>query len=676
MANNTGLAQFLLKRWDEWDKNWKTVLGPKLEANLAAIQNKDDPSKKPFKHEEGIDWRSDVNLPIIKTKIFALYSMICDIILKGDTLQFGLKRSPYEEELNEADEPARQKWEKDKQLMEDKIKEQLQEFKAIREKKKKLLGLLTYGRCWSKFDKRLVKIKTYAPVMVASQWEEPQEEATEWARQVIKKQVPGHRYISIWNIRWDMETENIQEGSGIAERMFDSVYGLRQLKKKQDEFYIPEHIQKVIDEHKHSHSSGDDMDSVEPGIREFANRKKGIRRIGFWIRAPRKNVEEFEDKISQMRIKKGRNYLNYDPENFDLTTVTDDDESGDDVEIMAEVAGEEVIRFARVDPGIRPFKTAVAEITLDDSVAWGIGDNLKDMAYIGIGLWRAFLDNARLQANVILATKRRMFADPGKADDPITPGWRLEVSESCDDARKALAQVTIQDTTGGLINGMGINDKHIDRFSMLPEILQGSVLPKQKPDTAYELSQLMENATRYVGSIVKNDDELTEDEIKDLYDYNMDDPEVKGKGNYTVYATGFATFQKKVVQLTVLKQLLVMSLADPELRKEIKNRAHLEVIYEDSELDPDDFLKSEKEKLIEQKAMAQIQAEAALGAQQQAAQAQAMQLEQDTTKIAAKGKVDSDLKEQDFQREIIKKAMDASQPQKETQGGTENVGTA
>jgi hypothetical protein len=281
------------------------------------------------------------------------------------------------------------------------------------------------------------------------------------------------------------------------------------------------------------------------------------------------------------------------------------------------------------------------------------------------GLVRAFLDNKNLSSNVLLAVKSMFFANPAQLDEPVEPGSMFEISASCDDARKALSQIQIQDTGQSLLDAIGIFDRWKDTTSHIPEFLQGSTLPKQKADTAYEMSQLQENAGRYLGMAFKNIDEsFVEPEVEDIYRFNMLDPDYKGeKALCSVTAMGLPSFRDKVLRAQKMKELLALVLSDPsgQLLSEVKLRPHLEVIYRSSDLDPADFLKSDEEKAQEAQA-----AQEAQDRQQQAAVEQVKQAEIEgeqfksdakakTTAIKeqAKAETQSRLADEAFKRELV-----------------------
>ena len=684
---NTGLAQFALQRCKDFDAmKHSTGLIDKLTANLNAMRKVDDLRKKPFKKDETLDWRSDAYLPEIKTKVYSVFATLCDIVFKGDEIQFQLKPSPYEDELIEGDAQVKLQKEEDRDLMEEKVKEQHRLFKQLMENKKALLSSCIYAMSWMKYNVKPCKKEMYKQEQFTPEGFGAVQASWQYEETLVK--VPGYRYASVWNISWDMEEEDIQKGGGICERTPISTWEARS--KIGQPLYLKEAIEKVIRAASSKSSSNIDADNLTPGLRDIADRKKGIICREFWGRAPRKQVESFEERIAKTKKYPGkRGYETLLPEDFDMTFGVPEN-SGDEVEVMVELMDEEIVRFCRRPPEDRPYTYSVPEMTLDGDIPTGLSDNMAEDQYLMNGIMRAILDNLRLAANVLLAIKRRFLADPMDSDKPLKPGEKFEISDNCDDARKAISQILIQDVSSGAAQVFGLVRQMSDDHTLNPRIMQGGVNPKQKSDTAYELSQLLENASRYLGLLAKsNDQDHIEPQTMKNVKYNMDDPdfggpEQRGKGNYICNATGFMSLQNKIVRTEAILKMLTIFMQMPLAAAELKIRPHMDEVYRQSNLDPDDFLKSEDEKATEAQAVKELQAEQAQQQQDMAAQAEAMkaqgdlakeetkaqsdlareqaraqaQKETEGVKIQGKAAADSAKAEEDFQRNIVMKALD------------------
>ena len=123
---------------------------------------------------------------------------------------------------------------------------------------------------------------------------------------------------------------------------------------------------------------------------------------------------------------------------------------GDEVEVMACTVGGFLVRYSRQDPDSRPFAFAKCEDNIEENTPWGIADNCEPLQLVVNGAMRSFEDNKKLSANVITALKRRYIK--GKMPEDITPGMKLELSEDCDDARKAIQSIVIPDVGESLVS--------------------------------------------------------------------------------------------------------------------------------------------------------------------------------------------------------------------------------
>ena len=617
MPIETGLANYLDTMYGEWKTNRETA-EKKWQRNLRAIKGLDNGK---WKVGEGEKWRSKTFIKLIKAKVFTAYGIILDVYLQGGMVPFALKYSPFEEAQRETKDIG-----KDIEDMTDKIREQHTERRADIEYLKKTLSLCYYGEAYSKYNIKDVEISRYVPAIgLDDQGNEVEmSDFPEYTTQ--SKMVPGHEYRSVWTIVSDPENNDLQKNRGTFEHTLCSPFDIR--KKIKGKFYIKDAIDEVLSEYRKDQTLKDD-DTLPPGQREIQYRKATIENREFWGRAPRNLVEEFEKDILGKDV---------------ATTFNPDlyEDTGDEVEVLAEMANTTIIRFVKREIGDRrPYKRCLWEEALDESHGVAIADNMEDIQTSLNGFQRAFEDNKKLSGNVITATKKR-FLDP-KFDGVLTPGLNIDVAESCDDARKAIAHIVVPDVGESMLSGISLLEKFGDVVSQVPTIAQGFSLAKHKPDTLGEVQMMMENLGKYFGMVIRNMDEaFAEPEVKDLYDYNMRDETYQGqKSDMKVHATGFSSFHNKIIVAQKIRELLTIALQDQSglILKEIKVRAHLEEIYKNVDVDIDKFLKSEEEKKKD--------AEDA----QKAQQAQQEQQRQAAEAIAAKEAQD---KEEDFQRDIIK----------------------
>lgn len=621
----SNLAEFVDKAIKRWDSDKKKILVPKLRRNFEAVTNSDYRTRK-WKKDEGKDWRSNSWVGFVRVKIWSFFAVMVDTFLRAGKVPFVLNPSKYDEQYMNPD----QLKERDARIekMTSKIESQLTMRHADREKIKEILSGGYYGMAFSAFNIEEVDSIEFKQVLpgeissaVAAGFMDP-DEIQQYARYKMvkdKEDVPGHRYVSVWNMVWDMDSDDLQPATsdGYAEHMKASPFQLKQLNGVG---YISANIGKVISEAKDNKDSTNNSDTDEsPGKASLSDRTKTIDRYAFYMRVPRIHAEDFE----RIMAAGGDDVFTLNS----VSDVTDAEESGDDIEIMGEIAGGEIIRYLRNDTGKRPHKMWVVEQNLDETTGTGIADNMESVQESLVGMIRSFEDNKKLSANVITAVKNRYFNDPSQVKS-IKPGTQLDIADSCDDARKAIMPIVIPDVGESLMSGIQLMMQLKDDVSMIPTILQGFNLPKHQPDTAYEMQQLTINAGKYIGMAIRNMDEMmVEDEIKDIYEYNMlygDDEECKV--NCKVKANGFTSFQNKEVRGARMQQILGLMASSEFLSPWIKVRPHLDILYEANDEDPTRFVNSEEE--MAQDAQRKMEAEAM-------AQQRAIQMAVQTSRIEA-----------------------------------------
>lgn len=653
----SGLAEFVDKLIKTWARQKKENLEPKLKANYDAVTNITD-RHKAWKKDEAKGWRSNVWIGFVRVKIWAFYSIFLDTVLKAGKIPFTLEPSPYDE--NNMD--ARQLQQRDIRIekMRDKIESQLTARHADRQYMLKWLSGAYYGMGFSKFDIDAIPNVFFKQVDMnlgdAAQYMAPEEIEKYTRFEMVREEedVPGHRYVSIWNMVWDMEGDDLQTNAGYAEHIASCAYDLMQLKGKAG--YLDDVIDNIIKNRKNEdRKTGTEGPAESPGKEKLNDRKQNFRRYEFYLRAPRKLCEEFEKNI-----KSGKLDVAY------LGTIAEYEElegEGDDIEIMGEIVDCEIIRYIRNETGKRGHHMWVIEQNLDESTGTGIADNMEGVQSSLIGMLRAFEDNKKLSANVTSAVKARYFNNPSQLDD-IIPGKKFDISDSCDDVRKAIMPIVFPDVGESLLSGVNLMMQFKDDVSMVPTIMQGFSLPKQKADTAYELRQLTEMAGKYIGQAIRNNDEqFIEPEIQDIYEYNMiygEDESIKV--NCKVKANGFTSFQNKEIRGMRMKEALALFMSSEILLPYVKIKPHLDIIYESMDEDPDKFIKSDEEMAQEgqqkQQQMAQAQAQAEQKAIQMQAQVKNVETQAAITEEQAENQSDMAENQQLQEFEIIQKNID------------------
>ena len=664
------LAEFVDKQIVKWAKQKKDKLEAKLTANYEAVTNKDFRMKR-WKKEEGVGWRSTTWIGMVRVKVWSFYAVLLDTVLKAGKIPFSLEPSPYDEIQDEAYIQDR-----DKRIerMTKKIEGQLVARKADREYMNKWLSGAYYGMAFSKFDVDPVKHTEFKMVDMglgdAQQYMAPEEMAQYVRYEMVQDEedTPGHRYVSVWNMVWDMEANDLQSGAGYAEKIPSSAYDLRSLVGKAG--YVEDAIKRVIDRNIHDEIGKDSSESISehPAKEALQDRNQKFKRYEYYMLAPRKYVDEFEKLL-----KSGQTDI------YELGMISDfedAEESGDDVEIMGEIVDKEIIRHVRNNTGKRAHHMWVIEKNLDETTGTGIADNMEDVQSSLVGMVRAFEDNKKLSANVTTAIKKRFFSNPNQLDDVI-PGKQYDINDQCDDVRKAIIPVVFADVGESLVSGIGLMKQFSDDVSMIPTIMQGFTLPKHQPDTAYEMRQLTENAGKYVGQAIRNNDEqFIEPEINDIYVYNMLYGEDEScKVNCKVVANGFTSFQNKEIRGERMKMALAAFISSEILLPYVKVKPHLDVIYESMDEDPEKFIKSDEEREAEAQQEAEMQAQAEQKAiamaQEQAAAQHAHDIEKSAVAHAQKLTEAEQSHINAMENEVVKAKLDVAKEPTEFQGGSQ-----
>ena len=572
----TGLETYILNEiYDKFVTDRKTV-ETKWQENLDAFNSV---STGTWKAEEGEGWRSNHFHGITKIKIVSAWSIITDLLLQGGRLPFTLKYSPWDkimyEDMSEDEQEGVEDCIED---MRGRIHQQMDDCQAALQLMLLVFSGAMYGESVAKRYVHEVIRAGYNKVSMSPHGLEGYDRYEKYEDGIDS---PAFGYTSIWNIFRDMSVDDLQAGIGIVERQFFSPYDLK--KKENQPLYLKDAIAEVIAQaNKRSDKPKGDSAALPPILRNLKATKSGILGLEFWGRAP---TELAEDHEAQMKKK----------EDSSVSARSDHEFDGNETEIMAMLADGKIIRYARNEKGKRPYYRAVWEIKLDHAEGISVADNLKDVQLVLNGMLRAYEDNLKLTANVMGAIRRDQF---GSWDGKFKPGMFLDVDEECDDVRKAMQQLVFQPVGDTILTGIPLMERRADEASQLPRIMQGEVAEKRSPDTAYEMSQLIAQAGKYIGGVIRNHDiGIIEPAVTDFYEYNMADPDYPGKkANLIAKATGFTSYQDRVERLQKLMQAINLGLSHEELAKEHKFREMLEEIYKALDVDPAQVLKSKEEK--------------------------------------------------------------------------------
>ena len=637
----SGLASYIQDElFEPWKKN-RQPLELKWQRNLDAFNGEPNTA---WKTGEAEGWRSNTVHPIVKMKILSAFSIVADMMLPNGAVPFNLVPSPMDRViLEDLDDMQREQIEDNISDMVELIRQQQLDCKGDREMLKCIFSGALYGEANAKGFVQAITRNQWNPVSFAPPGlRDPAGQYTRYVQQQLMQNAPAWEYVSVWNIFRDMEIDDIQASVGIFHRDFTSPYASRQ--KIGGPFWIEQAIMDAIARAKAPGASatGEDATGIIPGRRSLQHRHQTMERKEFWGRAPVDVVERYETDLKD--ITKGKNPAYVDAD-------SDFEHDGNEVEIMGTMLDGHIVRYTPMPPNERPFWRCVWEIKLDHHEANSVADNLECVLKTLTGMVRAYEDNKKLSANVIFATKSD-YLQPGALDEWY-PGKRIEVSEEVDDVRKALQQIIVQDVGMSILEGISVFERIGDETSQMPKIMQGEVAEKKQPDTAFELNQLLTNAGKYIGGVVKNYDELIEAITNFFFTYNMSDPAVQhGKGNYIAKALGFATFNDMVVKLQKLMQALNLVISNEALLGEVNVRELLEEIWKALGIDPTSMLKTMKEKQAEFQQQMEMQAMQEAKARQY--QAEMIQVEKDKDATKHEGLLELEAVRQEGKLDAIK----------------------
>jgi hypothetical protein len=589
MAKSDLVTYILDDCLDVWKQQRKNLIEGKWQENLDAF-NCDSNGKKWKKSEDEEEWMSKTFVPITKIKILGFWSIIIDLLLMNNRIPFDLKPSPLDQlNLNKQDkaydDAIQAQIEAGKML----IDQQFLDCQADRVLMKLVMSDAMYGECISKFYVKEVVRKGYVQKSYAPQGlPDPEGKYTRFEKVEEVHNSPAVEYWSVWDVWRDLETDNLQDGVGIICYQPRSAYHMR--KKIGQPYYIDQSILDVISGKSAIQAgvvpqgtSTSNTSSEPPGRRQIKKRRNNIEVFEFWGRAPRVAVEKFEKEAGLRE---------------DVTESENGIDDGDEIEILCEIANNEIIRFCRNEEGHRPWYRSVWEEKLDYSYASGVADNVADMQLVINGMTRAYENNKKLSGNVMGIGNSEKTPN---WDKKFKPGLYIEADETVEDVRTAWQQIIITDVGESLMNGMGMFERYADDSSMLPKIVQGATLDKRKPDTFSEMNMLQQNAGKYTGGVIKNLDEGTiENWCNDFFSYNMDDPaNQQGKGNFIAQALGYSSYQDRIVRVNKILQALQLVGGNPEFSKECQLDKMLFEAFKALDIDTGSFIKTEEQKQAE-----------------------------------------------------------------------------
>ena len=533
------------------------------------------------KSERAEEWQSDTMFDTVRQKVTAAKAIISDTAFKGSKVNFMLV---HPEEPNQPTEGGADPIVEQNEKY---IGRQLQNCDAVTEFGKCVLSGATYGRYFA---------KRYTTKMINDGFEPVDENV--FVEVQGDETTMGVENISVFNMFWDMEKDDLTEGEAVIQIDHISPFDLRE--KKGEPLYLDVFIDRAIKNSNRRQGDTqitDDTSALPTKLRDIKNRSRNIHIIEFWGRVPRSKVESFEAMLEDHEdIQRPESRYKDDEEIAD----------GDMIEIFAMMANDEVIAYLRTDdPRERPFYMGDWEEVLDGNCGRSIADNLYSVMKVLNGAVRTLEDNMKMASKLIIALKRAMMIENFEKE---VGGDKAIVTLTIDEesqrgVREAVEQLKIDSMIGPLSELITLFLEFADMSSSIPRAEQGQ--QSVNPQTAFELQQRLERSGKYMAEIIKRMDKFIETIITDFYRYNMMDPDLPvEKGVFRVKALGFSSFENQYIRLQKLLQLFGLIIDRPDILAEVNLRWMIEEIAKAMDIEPDQLLKSDEQKQAEAEAQA------------------------------------------------------------------------
>lgn len=562
------LEKEIVEQYKTLKNEREKLLEDQMRASWDAFRGKyDSEYLEKWRTTEATRWRSKVFVRATKMKVVSACATIEDMYLQNGDLPWDV--TPTESPMSTlpmgmemSDEVIKTRCEN----MKKKIADTITETGATRLHINALGEKAIYGWSWLHFPvlKKYQRLRFVPQVPETGMMleEEMLMEQMRYFPQVEDYWLPSIIHPSVWDVYWDLESANPQEGQAQIIRLDISPGMLRSIVEEKPKFYNKGQMEEIIEKYKDASGV---TQNRNPYLESLPERKRGIVWIKYYGR-----VEKSLLKKSGIEVEK----------------------EGKETEIICELAGVEddlkIIRMPkpnRLPMQQRPLWISRWEYSPHEPGGIGIAENVKDSQQMLNSAYRHFIDNKALAGNVMFAGHSSGLA-PGVSKHPY-PGKWYELAEQIMDARQAMQQITVQDTGTGLLDLINLAERFMDEEANLPKLLQGEQARFQ-PKTAFEMNKLLQSANKSLMKVARNtDDEHTEPYVQSVYQYYMiADPDENIKGDYTCKATGFNSFVDKQIRGTNLLNLLTFAMSNqmlflmteiPDLYREVVRTMDIDV---------------------------------------------------------------------------------------------------
>lgn len=599
ISGANSLAQYIIGDIFDWMmQERRSLLEDRWRKNDDAFRGRyDSEAIKKWKATEGREWRSRVFVRLTKQKVVTGYSALLSVLMQNGRIPWDMSPTEVPEAAPGQSLPQE---EADIRCarMKKVIQDNFSECRVERQFMTSLMELALHGTSWIRGPvvrpKKVIQRQIGIPGFPYATTPDLLMQYGRYSMDVQTIYKPCAEAVSLWNVFWDLESPNHQDGHGVFIRDMMS-YG-RFLELMDTPGYDGSAIEGLLERFR-SEDAGNVDQSNGPYAEMLSKRKRCIKVYEFWGRVPRRYLEA------------------YDQESMDLSEKSIRDSR--EVEIycvLAEGIGEPVvIRSPVVNPlPYRPMYKAVWEEIPYEPTGLGIPENMQDSQMMINGLVRAMLDNKSLSSNLLIKWNARHLA-PGQ-NKLLYPGKVFETADHVDDVRAAVDFFAPPDVTGNTPEIINMFERWADEETGLPKLLQGETA-RHQPDTAYEMSQLVQGANKSIGATVKNCDEGHIEPLVDgFYDYHfLTSPDESIKGDYQIKGKGFDGFQDREIRGANILSLAQFALSNQLTAQFVKVIEFLRELARTRDIDPDKFFMTDIEiQQHQQAAMQQMMDEAAL----------------------------------------------------------------
>jgi hypothetical protein len=571
------LARYIKELFEHFKEMRRANLEEQMRKNYAAYRGQyDSEHLKTWKRGEGMDWRSTAFVKFTQQKIRTYFSQVSPHILQNGKLAFGLGPTPIPESRKGFLDEETAKSAAAKMFLQ--IQDNFVENRAHRPMRSCILENGVYGWSWlvgpvlkpvtrlvTKYGMEDMKDLALTPEFMRAMG------GDSITMEPVTSMLPCLYAPGVWNVFWDLEVADHQEGQGVAVRDMMTVGRFLSLKLRPG--YDGKNIDEVAEAYKTDDNATMPDDSAGPIAEKILDGRRSVEAIEFRGRVPKKYLSKY-DKNSIRNLASEK----------------------EEVEIICTVAlGKKprVIKDPRVNP--LPYRWVYQGKCEDlPNEAHGVGEaeNVEDVQMILNGLVRAMLDNKALSSNLMsamntdrLAAGQKMSVYPGK-------NW---VFNGVDNIGQAIQWFSPPDNTAGMIPMFEMFQQMGDDSTGLSRMMDAQAGPANR--TAYELSTITEQGNKLVGSYIVNIDEgLTVPAVRAFYHYHMlTNPDDSLKGDFEPLATGFQSYMDKTRRLQNLQANMNLMLVNKALTALGKWPEMLRESFKLTDLEVNRFLKTDDE---------------------------------------------------------------------------------